>query len=156
MMEQRREDVAVRRERIRWILKRKGRDIYTVPPDATVYDAIARMAEKGVGALMVVSEGKLVGVISERDYARKVILKHLSSKDTMVREIMTCPVITVTIDHTVDQCMDIMTHHRVRHLPVMEGDKLAGVISIGDLVDNIITAQAETIEHLGNYINGRS
>ncbi len=155
-MEQQREDLRIRRERIGRILDRKGRDIWSLPPEATVYDAIAKMAEKGVGAIMVVSEGKLVGVISERDYARKVILKDRSSRKTMIKEIMTSPVITVTADQTVEDCMDAMTKHRVRHLPVMEGDELIGVISIGDLVNSMLTAQAKTISHLNNYILGKS
>ncbi len=142
-------------ETIHSILRTKGSSVYWLPPDATVYDAIAMMAEKGVGALLVCSEGKLVGVVSERDYARKVILKGKSSKDTVLREIMTSPVITVTAEHTVDECMRIMTVHRIRHLPVMEGDTVIGVVSIGDLVNSIISAQAETIHQLSNYICGK-
>jgi CBS domain-containing protein len=142
-------------ETVASILKKKGDAIWSVEPTATVYEAIAMMAEKSVGALLVVSDGKLVGMISERDYARKVVLQRRSSSDTLVHEIMTGSVITVTPDHSVENCMKIITEHRVRHLPVLVGDKLLGVISIGDLVNAIITEQAETIGHLSTYISGR-
>ena len=141
-------------ETVASILKKKGDAIWSVQPTATVYEAIALMAEKSVGALLVVSDGKLVGIISERDYARKVVLQRRSSSDTLVREIMTGSVITVTPDHSVENCMKIITEHRVRHLPVLAGDQLVGVISIGDLVNAIITEQAETIGHLHTYISG--
>jgi CBS domain-containing protein len=137
------------------ILNNKDSRIWSVAPDATVYEAIELMAEKAIGALLVISEGKLVGIISERDYARKVILHGRSSKDTPVREIMTSSLITVTPEHTVDECMRIVTQHRIRHLPVLDGDKLVGVISIGDLVNAIIAAQAHTIDQLHTYITGR-
>ena len=142
-------------ETVASILKKKGDAIWSVQPTATVYEAIALMAEKSVGALLVVSDGKLVGIISERDYARKVVLQRRSSSDTLVREIMTGTVITVTPDHSVENCMKMITEHRVRHLPVLAGDQLVGVISIGDLVNAIITEQAETIGHLHTYISGR-
>lgn len=137
------------------ILRNKGSEVWSVSPSAPVFEAIEKMAEKGVGALVVVSEGKLTGIISERDYARKVILQGRSSKDTPVAEIMTSPAITVTPQHTVEECMKLMTEKRIRHLPVMDEGRIAGVISIGDLVKWIITAHEETIHHLENYITGR-
>ena len=136
------------------ILSRKGGEIWSVKPEATVYEAIALMAEKGVGAMLVVSGGELVGIFSERDYARKVILLGRSSKETLVRDIMTSKVITATPEHTVDECMRIVTHNHIRHLPVMEAGKLVGIVSIGDLVNAIIDSQAHTIDQLHTYISG--
>ena len=143
-----------RRDTVHLILKHKGTEIWSVSPDQSVYEAIEKMAIKEVGALPVIAEGKLVGVVSERDYARKVILKGRSAKGTLVKEIMTSQVIHVTADQSVDECMSIMTNHRVRHLPVMEGEQLVGIISIGDLVKWIITEQEETIKQLEHYIVG--
>ncbi len=137
------------------VLKRKGSEVWFVTPDQTVYEAIERMADKAVGALLVISDGKLMGIISERDYARKVILKGRSSRTTLVKEIMTSPVILVTSDQAVDACMDIMTRNRIRHLPIVENEKVLGVISIGDLVKWVVSEQEETIEHLQNYISSK-
>jgi len=143
-----------RRDTISSILKHKGGQIWSVSPDRSVYEAIEKMAEKEVGALLVLSEGELVGIISERDYARRVILKGRSSKATQVKEIMTSPVIHVTPHQTLDGCMTIMTNQHIRHLAVMEGTHLLSVISIGDLVKWIITEQEETIQQLEHYIAG--
>lgn len=137
------------------VLRFKGRQVWSIAPAATVYEAIARMSEKGVGALLVLSEGRLAGIISERDYARKVILKDRSSKETRVSEIMTGRVITASPWNTVEECMRSMTEHRIRHLPVLDGEKVIGIVSIGDLVNWTITAHEETIGHLQDYIEGK-
>jgi CBS domain-containing protein len=139
-------------ETIGSILKMKGPQIWSVAPDSTVYDAIALMAEKGIGAVLVIPEGRLVGIVSERDYARKVILQGRSSKDTRVKEIMTTDLVAVTPDNTVDECMRIVTHHRIRHLPVLDRGDLVGIVSIGDLVNAVIADQAHTIDQLHGYI----
>jgi len=142
-------------DRIRTVLEGKGGEVWSVSPTATVYQAIELMAEKGVGALLVLEEGKLVGIISERDYARKVILKGKSSRETQVREIMSDRVICAAPEQTVDDGMKLMTAHRIRHLPVVEAGNVIGVLSIGDLVKWIITAQEETIGQLESYITGK-
>jgi len=137
------------------ILSQKGRQVYSISPVATVFEAIQLMADKNVGALLVTSEEKLVGVISERDYTRKVALKGKSSRETKVMEIISNPVVSATPNHSVEECMRLMTSNRVRHLPILEGDKLVGIVSIGDLVNWIISAQDATIEQLKSYIAGR-
>lgn len=134
------------------ILQRKGNQVWHISPEATVYTAIAEMADRSVGALPVVMQGKLLGIISERDYARKVILKGRSSQHTTVREIMTPSPMTVTPEHTVDQCLRIMTLYHIRHLPVLSGEALSGIISIGDLVNSVISNQEFTIDQLQTYI----
>ena len=137
------------------LLKNKGQQIWSVPPAASVYEAIEMMAEKGIGALLVMSGDTLAGIISERDYARKVILKGKASKQTPVSEIMTSPVISVTPEHSIEEAMRIVTHKRIRHLPVVEGEKVVGVLSIGDLVKWIISSHEETIDQLHGYITGK-
>jgi len=134
------------------VLKSKGNDVWSIAPGQTVYEAIERMAEKGVGALLVLSERKITGIISERDYARKVILRGKSSRTTLVREIMASPVITATPDQLVSECMATMTRNRIRHLPIVENDAILGVVSIGDIVKWIVSEQEGIIEQLHNYI----
>ncbi len=128
---------------------------YSIPPTATVYAALQLMAEKGIGALLIIEHGKIVGILSERDYARKVILMQRTSRETLVRDIMTKNVIYVRPEQTTDECMALMTEHRMRHLPVLaNGDELIGMLSIGDLVKNIISEQQFIIEQLEHYISG--
>jgi len=137
---------------VKHLLDRKGSDIYAVAPEAPVLEAIKHMAERRVGALLVMRGEQLVGIISERDYARKVILQGRSSAQTPVSEIMSNPVLTVTPETDVFDCMRMCTDSRVRHLPVVQGNRVMGVISIGDLVKEVISAQAEQIEQLQRYI----
>ncbi len=136
------------------ILNAKGRQTWAVSPNTTVLEAIQIMAEKNVGALLVLEGGKLIGIISERDYTRKVILRGKASKDTAVREILSGDVVHVSPSDTVEDCMRLMTSHRIRHLPVLEGDQVTGIISIGDVVNWIISAQTSTIHQLQTYISG--
>jgi CBS domain-containing protein len=140
---------------VRLILKQKGQAVWHVSPEACVYDAIEMMAEKYVGALLVVSGGELIGVVSERDYARKVILQGKSSKETPVKEIMSSPAISVNSEQSVEACMRIMTERHIRHLPVVDGHEVLGVVSIGDLVKWMISAQQLTITHLQDYISSK-
>ncbi len=137
---------------VRAVLEQKGWDVHSIDPKATVYDAIAKMDELMVGALFVIEDSSLVGVISERDYARKVILRDRASKHTLVREIMTTPVIYVEASTPLSECMRIINSERVRHLPVMEAGKLVGVVSIGDVVRTIIAQQADKIEYMNTLM----
>ncbi len=138
---------------VRHLLDRKGRAIFSVRPDDPVLEGIRLMAEHHVGALLVMQAGELVGIVSERDYARKVILKGRSSAETPVSQIMTSPVITVSLNHTVQECMQLVTDRRLRHLPVVDGKKVVGIVSIGDLVKAVIEEQQQTIEQLESYIH---
>lgn len=139
---------------IKSVLAQKNAEVWSIAPDASVYQAIEMMAAKSVGALLVMQHGKLNGIVSERDYARKVILQGKSSRDTPVSEIMSSPVISVTCRHTIQDCMSIMTEHRVRHLPVTRDDQVIAVISIGDLVNWVMLEQSRMINDLKAYISG--
>ena len=139
---------------IKHLLDRKGRDIISIKPEDSVLDAIRLMAEKGIGSLVVMKDQELLGIMSERDYARKVIIKGRSSESTAVSEIMTANVITTSSSETVNDCMSVMTEKKIRHLPVVEDNAVIGMISIGDLVEAIISDQQEEIEQLEHYISG--
>ena len=141
-------------DRVQALLKNKpSNTVLSVRPDQSVFEAIEKMAEMGVGALLILENEQLLGIITERDYARKVILRGRSSKDTLVRDIMTSPVVYVRPDHSIDECMTLMTVHRFRHLPVVDDNKVVGVVSIGDLVKWIITGQEHVIQQLESYIS---
>lgn len=136
------------------LLRNKSGEVWSLDPSASVYDAIRLMAEKSVGALLVMRDGKLIGIVSERDYARKVVLQGRNSHDTPIADIMSSPVLTVTPAHTIEECMRIVTEQRFRHLPVIDGDRVVGIVSIGDLVNWVLTEQQETIRHLEAWISG--
>jgi len=136
------------------LLAGKGRDVWSIAPGATVYDGLELMAEKGIGALVVLEGEDLAGLFSERDYARKVILEGRSSRDTLVRAVMSSPVLCVGPEQTVQDCMGLMTKKRIRHLPVVVDNRLVGLVSIGDVVKAVIADQEEVIDHLEHYIMG--
>ena len=138
---------------LKMLLKGKGHDVWSVHPDDTVLDAIKVLAKKDIGALIVIKDDRPVGIFSERDYARNVYLKGKSSLDTAVRDVMVAPVICVKPVQTVDECMALMTAKRFRHLPIMDGDELVGMVSIGDLVKSVIAEQQFTIEQMEQYIH---
>lgn len=138
------------------ILKSKtASSVWSISPDTSVYEAVRMMDFKNIGALPVIEDGRVVGMLSERDYTRKIILKGKSSKDTAVREIMSAPAVTVSPQHAIDECLRLMTGQRVRHLPVLDGERIVGIVSIGDLVNWVISAQSATIDNLEGYISGR-
>lgn len=139
---------------VRSLLHSKESAIWSVAPDTLVIDALKLLAEKNIGALMVVRDGTLLGIFSERDYARKIVLRGESSRTTAVKDVMSTHVVSVRQDQSIADVMNLMTNNRIRHLPVMEEQKLIGIISIGDVVKAIISDQAETIKHLENYISG--
>lgn len=136
------------------LLGAKGHEVYSVAPGASVLEAVRLMAERHIGALLVIDDGRLVGILSERDYARKVVLNGRNSNSTAVREIMSAPVVTVAPEKTVDDAMRLMTARRIRHLPVVRGEAVVGVVSIGDLVKAVIEDQRHTIDDLRSYIQG--
>lgn len=137
---------------VRQLLEGKPADVFSITPDAPVIDAIRMMAERRVGALLVMEGPRLAGIISERDYARKIVLQGRSSKDTPVRDIMTAQVVTVTPSDSTEHCMELVTNSRIRHLPVLDGEQVVGVLSIGDLVKAVIEMQQQDIDHLQRYI----
>jgi len=136
------------------LLHHKPAALWSIEPEATVFEAIKLMAEKNIGSLLVMSGGRLAGVFTERDYSRKIALQGKSSKDTRLRQIISSQIVSVTPQHSIEDCMKLMTEHRVRHLPVMEGEKVVGLVSIGDLVNWIISAQNATIAQMEQYIAG--
>jgi CBS domain-containing protein len=142
------------KDTIREVLGNKGREICAVEPETSVYDALEMMADNDIGALLVMDEGRLLGIMSERDYARKVILLGKTSKETLVEEIMHAPQPAASLNTTVSEAMRMMTEARVRHLPVMDGNRVLGVVSIGDLVNHVISAQEGTIQALQAYVTG--
>ncbi|MEJ2473269.1 MAG: CBS domain-containing protein [Desulfobacterales bacterium] len=139
---------------VRDILREKGTQVYATSPDASVYDALQQMADKNIGALIVFEGDRMVGLISERDYARKIVLKNKFSRETAVSEIMSRDVVTVSPDRNLEECMEVITARRVRHLPVVEDDRVLGIISIGDIVKGIIEHKEFVIEQLEYYIKG--
>lgn len=136
------------------ILRYKGTTAWSISPDATVFDAIQLLADKNIGALLVMEGDQLVGMFSERDYTRKVALKGKQSRETKVREVVSSPVISVTPEHTVEEGLRLMTEHRIRHLPVLSGNRVVGIVSIGDLVNWVISAQSAALEQMRSYITG--
>ena len=138
--------------RVRHLLEAKAPEVFAIGPDAAVIDAIRLMAEKGIGAVVVMQAGRLAGILSERDYARKIVLQGRSSRDTPVRDIMTAKVVTVRLDDSIDHCMQLVTDKRIRHLPVLERDAVLGVVSIGDLVRAVIEDQQLELDQLQRYI----
>ena len=140
---------------VRSVLQSKGSDIWSTAPDTLVFDALKVMAEKNVGALLVMEGNQLIGIFSERDYARKVVLKGESSHNIAIRNVMTSGVISVTPDQSIEDCMALMTGKHIRHLPVLENSKLVGMISIGDIVKALISQHEDTIKQLENYITGK-
>ncbi|MBZ4036815.1 CBS domain-containing protein [Flavobacterium sp. 17A] len=135
------------------ILKAKGRNVYSIFSNLTVYDALKVMGEKNIGAILIIDDNVLKGILSERDYARKIVLKDKSSKETLVHEIMESNVFTVTLSDNLEDCMQLMSEKRIRHLPVVEGETVVGIISISDVVKAIIETQKDTIQHLNSYIS---
>lgn len=140
--------------KVEQILNKKGKEVFSVLPSITVYEALVSMSEKNIGAILVVEDQKLVGILSERDYARKIALKDKSSKQTFVHEIMANKVITVKPTDDLDYCMELMYTKKIRHLPVLDNEKIVGLVSIGDVVKSIIDLQKDTIQYLDSYISG--
>jgi CBS domain-containing protein len=140
--------------KVKDILASKGSAIYSVEPGTMVYEAIELMCQKNIGGLLIMERGRLAGIFTERDYARKLILKGKSSRDTPIKEIMTSRLVTVSPDNSIEDCMELMTNQHIRHLPVLDGEKLVGLISIGDVVRYVIEEQRSIIEHLEHYITG--